>query len=91
MIVVDEEDHIGLVRLLRFLGEVVSGEHRVPAVLLVLLRPKAADGGDVRGIEHSPLPNPPIRTCLAQISNSTPISMICPPGILKYAPGRWAL
>jgi hypothetical protein len=26
-----------------------------------------------------------------QISNSTPISMICEPGILKNAPGRWAL
>jgi hypothetical protein len=26
-----------------------------------------------------------------QISNSTPISMICPLGIWKYAPGRWAL
>ena len=36
-------------------------------------------------------PNPPNPSCLAQISNSTPISMICPPGILKYAPGRWAL
>ena len=30
-------------------------------------------------------------TYRAQISNSTPISMICALGILKYAPGRWAL
>jgi hypothetical protein len=26
-----------------------------------------------------------------QISNSRPISIICVLGILKYAPGRWAL
>ena len=90
MIVVDEEDHIGLVRLIRFLGEVVSGEHRVPAVLLVLLRPKAADGGDVRGIEHSPLPNHRSVVPGSNLEFDADF-MICPPGILKYAPGRWAL
>ena len=31
------------------------------------------------------------QTARTQISNSTPISMICELGILKYAPGRWAL
>ena len=41
--------------------------------------------------KHSPTRESTHPSCLAQISNSTPISMICPPGILKYAPGRWAL
>jgi hypothetical protein len=51
VIVVDEEDHIGLVRPLPFLGEVVSGEQRLPVVLLRLAKIEArADGGNVRGI-----------------------------------------
>ena len=53
MIVVDEEDHVGLVRLLPLLGEVVAGEHRLPVVLLRLAEVEGgADGGDVRGVER---------------------------------------
>ena len=50
VIVVDEEDHVGLVRLQPLLVEVVSGEDRLPVVLLRLAEVEGrADGGDVRG------------------------------------------
>jgi hypothetical protein len=75
-----------------FLGPVPTpaeaGQRGVPP----LLHPSdefGAGGGDY--------PKTAIRACRAglppygQISNSTPISMICAAGMLKYAPGRWAL
>ena len=52
VIVVDGDDHVGLVRLHPLLVEIVSGEDRLPVLFLGLAEVEGgADGGDVRRVE----------------------------------------
>jgi hypothetical protein len=52
MIVVDGDNHVGLVRLHPWLVEIVSSEDRLPIIFLGLVEVEGgADGGNVRGVK----------------------------------------
>ena len=53
VVVVDEEDDVRLLRLLPGLGEVVTGENRLPIVFLGLAKIEGGpDGGYMRGVDR---------------------------------------